>query len=461
MSFVICHLSSAMKLEGTIEDIIFRNEENGYTVFILGSGLREITAVGFFPSFHAGAGLSLEGEYENTKYGLQFTVKSYEYTVPSTTAGMVKFLSSGLVKGIGPVTAGEIVKKFGDASFAVMRDAPERLASVRGISRKKALAIGAEYVRVFEMQETVMSLQKLDITLNLCTKIYKIYGKQSGDTVLKNPYKLVEDIEGVGFLTADKIARKAGIPPLSVFRIRAACLHALNENAEKSGNTYLPRGALASAVATLLGAELKPDEFYSLLEEWTLDGALKTVPGTDGEPRVFIKKLYQTEKNIAASLVKLKNAAPTVPDDFTDRIAEFERVNAVEFHESQIAAIQSALSSGVSVITGGPGTGKTTIIRCILHILKGGGKKVLLAAPTGRAAKRMQEAAKEEAMTLHRALGAEFAGGRSRFAYNEHNRLPYECVIVDEVSMIDCYLMNSLLKALSPGTRLLMVGDKD
>lgn len=448
-----------MKIEGTVEDIIYRNEQNGYTVVLIDCNGEPVTAVGYFPVLTEGEYLSLEGEYRyNSKYGMQFEVKNISTETPQSLEGIVRFLASGLISGVGEVTASRIVDAFGLKTFEIIEKNPERLAEVKGVSEEKAQKIAQAYMSVQSMREAVMFLQGFGISPSLSLKIYREYGNSAKDIVLKNPYRLVEDIDGIGFLTADKIAQKAGIKPDSEFRLRAGIIYILKTAAEKNGHTYLPIDELNNSVREILDIDKSDEELYSFYEEMAIDGKLKFYSKPEHKC-VALANFYNIEKNIAQRLLALIESSDDLKVDYSKEIQEYENIKGCRFDAVQKQAITSCLNDGVLIITGGPGTGKTTIISCVLYILRIKGGRFLLLAPTGRAAKRMQEATGEEAMTIHRALQPDFQG--RGFMYNENNPLDYEYIIVDEISMVDAYLMNGLLKAIRPGSHLVLVGDKD
>ena len=448
-----------MKLEGTVEDIIYRNEENGYTVMIIDNEGDPVTCVGYFPILSEGEFLCLEGENRyNSKYGMQFAVKNISSVSPQTQTGIARFLASGLIHGVGEVTAGRIVEKFGLKTFEVIENNPEKLAVIKGISLEKALSIAEAYKSVQSMREAVMFLQGYGISPSLSLKIYREYGNQVKDIVLHNPYKMVEDIEGIGFITADKIAQKIGITPDSEFRLRAGIIYILNTAADRNGHTYLPIEELNKNVSEVLNVNKTADELYEFYEKMVIDGKLKFYTKPEHQC-VALSQLYHIEKNIAQRLLTLIENSDDLKNDYTQDIERYEQNKGYSFDTVQKQAISSCLNDGVLIITGGPGTGKTTIISCVLDILRIKGGRFLLLAPTGRAAKRMQEASGEEAMTIHRALQPDFKG--HGFMLNENNPLDYDYIIVDEISMVDAFLMNGLLKAVRSGTHLILMGDKD
>ena len=454
-----------MQIEGTLEEIIFRNDDNGYTVGILSYNTTPVTIVGKLISANIGENLSLEGEFvNNKKFGYQFAFSSYEVVLPKTLAGIEKYLSSGLIRGIGPVTAKAIVNMFKEDTFEIIEMAPDRLSDVRGISKNKAFEIATKFSELKNIQNTVMFLQQYNITVNMALKIFQIYGAKTIDIIKRNPYKLVEDVEGIGFLTADKIAQSIGIPKNSEFRVRAGMVHCLNNATEKNGNTYLPKKMLLSATADMLNLdEIENEEiFTAALDSLTLDKSCMCF-WHDKDEIVMLTKYFRYEYSIAQKLCLLNNAVEEGKLDVSREIAYFEQRNGMTFHEEQKRAIEQAVNHGISIITGGPGTGKTTIVKCIIEILKQNKEEVLLLAPTGRAAKRLSDSTGEEAKTIHRALevNGEYAGGGSRFVHGENNPLKVGAVIVDEVSMVDVMLMSCLLKALPRDARVVLVGDKD
>ncbi len=451
-----------MIVSGSIEEIIFRNEQNGYTVMIVDFKGTPVTAVGKMVSTNVGENISMEGEFvNNNKYGYQFSFNNYEVILPTSLSGIEKYLSSGLIKGVGPVTAKSIVKHFGKDTFDIIEMSPASLAEIKNISMKKALEIGEKFKELKKMQNSVMFLQKYNISTNMALKIYEIYSDRTVDVVKNNPYRLVEDVEGIGFLTADKIAKSIGIPADSEFRVRAGLLHSLNSSVERSGNTFLPKTMLLSLAEKLLELdEVEYAELYTqALESLTLDKTCMIFWHENYEV-VMLTKYYFYESIVAKKLCLLN--CNTVEEKYVldDEIAHFEQKEKINFHEEQKNAIINSINSGVSVITGGPGTGKTTIIKCIIEILSQHKKEFMLLAPTGRASKRMSDSTGHEAKTIHRALEVG-EGGVGQFVHNEKNPFKTDCVIVDEVSMVDVALMASLCKALPRDCKLILVGDKD
>lgn len=454
-----------MQIEGPIEEIIFRNEENGYTVFGLDFKGTGVICVGKLINANIGENLSLEGEFvNNAKYGYQFAFTSYEVVLPTSLAGIERYLASGLIKGVGPITAKNIVKHFKENTFDIIEMSPASLAEVKNISMKKALDIGEKFKELKKLQNTVMFLQKYNITTNMALKIYDIYGSKTVDIVKTNPYRLVEDVDGIGFMTADRIAKNIGIPQNSQFRVRAGLLYTLTNSVEKAGNTFLPKNHLLSQASRLLEIDLDENgELYdNALESLTLDKTILLM-WQHGMEIAVLSKYYYYENVVAQKLSFLNLSQVTEKLNLESEISHFEDRNNIHFHEEQKNAIINSINSGVSVITGGPGTGKTTIIKCIIDILKNNKKSYMLLAPTGRASKRMSDATGEEAKTIHRAL--EVASGNlavnNRFVHNENNTFKIDAVIVDEVSMVDVALMSHLCKALPRDCKLILVGDKD
>lgn len=452
-----------MELEGIVDEIIFRNDDNGYTVFLFDCSDKGYVAVGSFLSINIGENLKLVGNFKhNGKYGMQFQVDSYESIAPKTRNGIIRYLSSGLIKGVGPATAEAIVKKFKENTLEVIEFNPEKLVEVRGISQKKAKLISESLVEVKDMQNAMVFLQGYNITTTIALKIYEIYKNSTIEVVKTNPYRLVEDVNGIGFLKADKIAQSMGIAVDSPFRIRAGVLHILNEASDKNGHTYMLKPQLVEGVNNLLALEnIDVSKIFEDIFDVLQKENLVKVFWEDKHEIIMLTKMYNAEKYVASKLAILNNSNIETDLNLDDEITFFENQKHLKLHQDQKNAIKMAINSGVSVITGGPGTGKTTIVSCALEIFKMLNKNILLLAPTGRAAKRLSESTGEEAKTIHRALEIDFRSKLGLFVYNEKNPLPYDVIIVDEVSMVDVVLMNSLLKAISKGSKLILVGDKD
>ena len=452
-----------MALVGTIEDIVFRNDENGYTVAKLEKDGSLVTVVGKFIDVKVGAMVTLEGKFERSKFGVQYAFTSYELTQPKTIAGLEKYLGSGLIRGVGPITAKRIVETFGTDTLEILEYTPEKLSAIKGISEKKALEIGMSYREHKEVQNTIMFLQSYNISTNMSLKIYNVYHEKTADIVKNNPYKLIEDIDGIGFTTADRIAKSIGIPQDSAFRVRAGLIHVLKMSCEKNGNTYLPKNMLFGETekALDLNYEEHTELFNNTFDTLCLDKTCVTL-WNDNVEIVMLSKYYYYENSIAQKLTWLKNVSKQNENDVDEDIKSFQERNKIELHEEQIKAVKGAVNNGVYVITGGPGTGKTTIIKCILEIFENMKLRVALVAPTGRASKRMSDSTGREAKTIHRLLEVNvIKTNESYFMHNESNPLKVDAVICDEVSMVDCALMCNLLKALPRDCKLILVGDKD
>ncbi|MDD4815869.1 MAG: ATP-dependent RecD-like DNA helicase [Clostridia bacterium] len=450
-----------MQIEGEIESIIFNNESNGYTVARLLHNNENTVIVGKFFKIACGEKVRLNGEFvTNQKFGEQFAFETFEIVYPTTVNGIKKFLGSGLIKGVGPVTAQNIVAKFGEDSLNVIEFQPDSLAKVSGISAKKAKVINEYFYNYKNVQNIIIFLSEYNISTNLALKIYTVYKAETIKKIQENPYALVEDIDGVGFITADNIANKFGISKDSEFRVRAGILYSLSQASEKNGHTFLPYDDLIRSLSKLLNLNQEKYEnlFETVLQTLVLEKVVKNF-FINKINIVMLSKFYFYEKSVADKLSLINISQTATEIDIAEDIKHFEEVNHINFHNEQINAIKTAINNGVCVITGGPGTGKTTIIKCILSILEAQGICTALLAPTGRASKRMSDATDKEASTIHRALAMDFA--TKRFAFNEKNFLPFDAIIVDEFSMVDVMLANHLLKALSRDCKIIMVGDKN
>ncbi len=446
-------------IKGMVEEVIYRNDDTNYTVILIDVNKEFITATGKFPVINEGEWVELTGKFVlNQKYGEQFAVDSVKLSPPNTLDGITRYLSSGLIPGVGPITAMNIVNKFGEATLDIIHYNPERLAECRNVSSKKAKEIGMAYAEVHQMQNAVMIMQSYNISTNLAIKIYNQYGEGTEDILKNNPYKMVEDVDGIGFLTADRIAMAMGVPADSDYRIRAGILHVLKDNSDKNGNTYMQIPALKEGVFGLLSINNLSERIDDLIVKLTLDNYIKPLD-INNERVIALTQYYKIEKVLADSLILLNSDTENERIDISDEIKMYETINHITMHEHQKMAVNIAVNNGVSIITGGPGTGKTTIIKCILQVFKDMGKKVKLMAPTGRAAKRLSESTGEDASTIHRAL--EMSGGEDRFTYNANQKLNYDVIIVDEVSMVDSQLMYFLVKSIKRGSKLILVGDKD
>ena len=446
---------------GTAAEVIFHNDANYYTILLFETKEEQFFAVGSMPQPRKGRRYKLIGEWkEHPRYGEQFAFSSYEEPEPTTEDGILSFLSSGVIKSVGPSTALAIVKKFGDETLKIMTEHPERLTEVYGIGPKKAAAIAESYDQHRGYAQTVMRLAAFDISPAVCMKLYRVYGSGAVDAVMENPYQLIDDVFGIGFKKADAIARKVGIAEDSPHRIRSAVLYALNIRAQ-SGDTYAPETELTEEVAQFL--DVSREQVREALLDLALDGRIfKEV--LDGERTVILSSYRRAEKTCALKVLQLCSCElAAIPSDPERLIARAEKAEGIVLSEGQKRAVVSSLGSGVSIITGGPGTGKTTIIKTILALLREAGITFRLAAPTGRAAKRMSQATGEDAQTIHRLLEYNYIEGEDRmfFARNAENPIESNCIIIDETSMVDILLMEGLLNAVRPGTRLILVGDAD
>ena len=452
---------------GYIDHIIFRNEENGYTVMVLKETKEEeeLTCVGSFPSVTQGASIEASGVYtHHPVYGKQFQISSFVEKMPEDTEAMERYLGSGAIKGIGAALAARIVRKFGADTIRIVEEEPERLAEVKGISEKKAREIAGQVTQKTEMRKAMIFLQKYGISLNLGAKIYQKYRESLYTVLQENPYKLAEDISGVGFKIADEIASRIGIHADSDYRIRSGMLYTLLQ-ASGEGHIYLPKDQLFARCAQLLGVDEPYMEKH--LMDMVIDRKL-VLKEKNGETVVYPSQYYYLELNTARMLCELNILCPEDEELIQKRIAMIEKETDTVLDEMQKKAVTEAASHGLFILTGGPGTGKTTTINAIIQFFEGEGAELRLAAPTGRAAKRMTETTGYEAQTIHRLLELngmpeeEREGGHSaKFERNAQNPLEADVIIIDEMSMVDIHLMHSLLLAVTTGTRLILVGDEN
>ncbi|BDC02812.1 TPA: ATP-dependent RecD-like DNA helicase [Clostridium perfringens] len=448
-------------LNGIVESIVFKSSDTGYTVIKFRENNIIHTAVGVLPHVKEGQNLKITGSWVNhSQFGKQFKVEECEEILPTSKDGIEKYLSSGIIQGIGPVTAKKIVNKFGEDTLNILDNNIERLKEIEGIGKKKLETIIESYREQRELKNITIFLQTHGLSVNQCLKIYKKYGASSVDTVKNNPYILCDEISGIGFKTSDKIARSLGIEIDSPFRIQSGIRYVINEFCA-NGHTFMPKDELikeASNVLTVSG-----DIIEENIKNAALDRKIKLERVNDKEG-VFTIPNYYCELGITNRILTLAiSNFQDISVDVDHLILQFEKKNNITFAESQKDAIISAFQNGIEIITGGPGTGKTTIIKCIIEIFETCGLKVLLGAPTGRAAKRMSESTGKEATTIHRMLDmGVFEKEESVFATNaEEHSLEADVVIIDEASMIDITLMNALLKSIKVGTRLIIVGDVD
>ncbi len=488
-----------VKFEGVVQEIIYHNEINGYTVCEVKGEKDCIVAVGYMPFICAGETLKITGTWtRHPDYGEQLKVEMYEKVLPHSAEAIERYLASGIIKGVGPVTAQKIVERFGEETLDILRFDPGRLAEIKGISHDKAIYIGQSFAEQNELSEIVMFFQQYGISPTYSAKIYKVFGSDTIEKIRENPYRLADEIFGIGFKTADRIALSLGIDPMSKYRLCSGIKYVLYQAASGSGHVYLPEDKLKTHTAALLGVEVNDieDALVALMidrsvyvenvsrdvSETAGSGDGISGQGDDGSGRsgrsdvssgrndsaggrrVYLSAYYNAETYVCRKLIELSSVQfRTELDDFEELLDRVQQEEGIELAEMQKLAVREALVNGVLVITGGPGTGKTTIIKTIIRLLEKEGYTVALAAPTGRAAKRMTEATGYEAKTIHRLLEIGYSGEDAEpvFFKNEANPIEADVVIIDETSMVDILIMNHLLKAIAPGTRLILAGDMD
>ncbi len=460
-----------MEAKGYVDHIIYRKPENGYTVFVLSTKEEDITCVGYLQQIDQGETLLVQGEIvEHSLYGSQIKVKSYQVVLPDDLQSMERYLGSGAIKGVGPALAKRILSRFGEDTFRIIEEEPERLTEIKGISERIAREISGQMEEKKEMRQAMIFLQQYGISHAMAVKIYETYGAATYQMIRENPYRLAEDIHGIGFKMADELAARMGIRTDSDFRIRSGILYTLLL-ASLEGHVYLPKDILLTNTGLML--QIEPELIESQLSNLAMDK--KVVIKTDGE-NIFIYATvyYYAELNCARMLSDI-NSALTVPGEeleegrkkFTEAVSEkvsiLEKKLKISLDELQRRAVLESVKHGVFLLTGGPGTGKTTTINLLLAYYESEGLDIYLAAPTGRAAKRMTEATGFEARTIHRLLelngGLAEDGRKASFGRREDNPLEADVVIIDEMSMVDIHLFQALLKAIAPGTRLILVGD--
>ncbi len=457
-----------MEVEGTVSKVIYKNERNQYMVFAVEKRDGEDeTCTGYLTGIEEGMYILAKGEYvEHASYGIQFKVSEYQVKMPDDLISMERYLGSGVIKGVGEIMAKRIVRHFGKDTFRIIEEEPERLAEIKGISERKANEIGVQFIEKQATREALMFLSDFGITPNLAVKIFNEYGQKMYSVIKENPYQLAEDISGVGFKIADGIAAKVGIGAQSDFRIRAALIYTLNQ-AATIGHIYLPQTLLLKWTEQLLNLTNAAAEMIETqLRNLQIDGKV-VFQERERELLVYASGQYQREKDTARMLLETKSTSRISDDELEEVIAEIEKSEKIRLDELQREAMRQAARQGVLVITGGPGTGKTTTINAIIKYFEMKGLDMLLAAPTGRAAKRMTEATGYKAQTIHRLL--ELTGGVSddesyagvRFERNAGNPLEADVVIIDEMSMVDLFLMHALMLAVAPGTHLILVGDEN
>lgn len=444
-------------IRGYVDHIIYRNVENGYTVLVLICEEEELTCVGIFSDIVEGENIEAKGDYtDHPMYGRQFKVLSFEEKAPEDEVAIERYLGSGAIKGIGVALAARIVRRFKKDTFRIIEEEPERLAEIKGISERKAMEIADQINEKRDLRQAMLFLQQYGISTTLAVKIYNTYGQQIYSVLKENPYQMAEDIDGVGFKTADEIASRAGIRTDSDFRIRSGILYVLLQ-ATAEGHTYLPMEELTLRTSQLLGVDGEHIEKHYM--NLAIDRKLMMCQSND-MTQIYAASYYRMEANTAAMLKQLDVSYDVADEEIDRRIKRIEKQTHMELDEQQICAVREAVRNGLLIITGGPGTGKTTTINTIIRYFEMEGMDIFLGAPTGRAAKRMSETTGFEARTIHRMLevngGVEGTGG---FERNEKNPLETDVIIIDEMSMVDITLMYALLKAVLAGTRLILVGD--
>ena len=450
-------------LKGEVEEIIFQNKENGYTIFVIKDKEdEEITCVGVVPQVHAGETLQVQGNWStHPSYGKQLQVTFYEKSMPTTQLGMEKYLSSGMIKGLGPKTAKRIVDFFGEATFYVIEEQPDKLTQVKGITFKKAEKISELFKEQYTLRRAMMFLQEFDISPTYAMGIYKKYKEKTFEIVKTNPYRLADDIGGIGFKMADKIASSAGIAEDDPNRIQGAVKYILNQGVSH-GDCYLPKTKVIEQSSQLL--QLPTIVIENALRELQVQGQIWQEK-TEDDFRIYLNFYYYAEMAVAKKLLELSTTKSKIStQEWQKAIDIVEKETGVNLALEQKQAVMEAMAGGILIITGGPGTGKTTTINTILRLLEKEDLEVLLTAPTGRAAKRMTEATGVEARTIHRLLGTTFVNEDNRrqvFEKNEEDPIEADVIIIDEASMVDIHLMNAFLRAVSMGTRVIFVGDVD
>lgn len=447
--------------QGTISEIIFYNEENGYTIAVMETEDEYFTVVGCLPSCIKGASYRLRGSFRvHSTYGEQFAFSEFEEILPTGLSGIENFLASGIIRGIGPKTAAAIVEVFGEETLTVMEESPEKLARVSGIGAKKAELIGESYAAHREFAGVSMYFQKFGISAEYALKLYKNYGKDAPELIRENPYRLVDEVSGIGFHKADRIAAKMGVDPESSFRIKSGIKYGLLYYAGE-GSTYVPQQELCEKVCAML--DVSSELIYENLVEMAFEGEVQ-LDTLKGQTVVYLYAYYFAEQRVCRNIAGLVHASlKSLSVDIDSMIKMTCGQTGITLSAQQTEAVKSSLTGGVSVITGGPGTGKTTIINTLINIFEQSGFKTAIAAPTGRAAKRITETSGHYASTVHRLLEYYHAADEDtmRFGKNSEDPLDYDVVIVDEASMIDLMLMQGLTDALKEGTRLILVGDYD
>ena len=449
-------------IKGYVDHFLYYNESNTYGVLELDTEDDDVICTGRFPGLTEGETIEVSGEWvDHPTYGVQLKVLNYEIIEPTDILDMERYLASGAIKGIGPSTAKKIIKHFGEDTFRIIEEEPERLSEIKGITERKAISIATQMSERHELRNVVMFMQKYGISNSMAIKLYDEYGSQIKSIILNNPYKLAREVNGIGFKRADEIAAKTGVKLDSEFRIQCGIIHCLKE-ASTDGHTYLPREELIRSAYELLG--VCESDIERQLDELKIERQLIEVKSED-RLIIYLSEYYQIEKNCAVKLLTLARYSDRISaSELDSEIKSIESELDIELHDLQREAVIKALSEGLFILTGGPGTGKTTTIKSIISGLERRNLRFVLAAPTGRAAKRMSETTGYEASTIHRLLSIKHNPEERADAYfemNEDNPLDVDAVIIDEASMVDILLFNSLLKAISPGCKLIIVGDSN
>ena len=448
------------RLTGTVEEVSFYNEDTGFCVAEINTGTEGVTVVGAFGELAVGAEIECEGEWDfHPSFGRQFRTAVVHQTMPASVGGILKYLSSGIVKGVREGMATKIVETFGARTFEVMENEPERLAEIKGISRQKARKIGEDFKRQFMARETLIGLTSLGLTQNEALRTYNAFKAESIDIIKANPYALIGSVTGITFDRADDIADRLQEKPLFDYRAQAGVVHIVHYNLG-NGHTCVPRDRIFSPATQLLGCN--EDEIDIALDN-AIENKMLVQAEIDGREFLFLPEIYSAEKAIADRLYVMTHYPPIENEIFESEIYAFEQANRINFDEKQRRAIEIAVNKGLLILTGGPGTGKTTTVKGIISLMKSRGLKVALTAPTGRASQRMEQLTGYEAKTIHSLLEVEFKENDSEpsFVHNLRNSLEFDAVIVDEMSMVDVTVFSALLDALPLHCRLIMVGDKD
>lgn len=449
-------------VKGLVDNITYQNPDNGYTVCTVDYEGNPVTLVGIIPTLTEGEYISAEGSWtSHPTYGKQFSVTSYQKELPATSDSILAYLSSGVIKGIGPVTARRIVDKYGSETLKVIEEHPEWLSEIKGITSKRISEISESFKNQYGMRQVMLYFQGM-LSPAMCLKIYKQWGNASVDVLRTNPYVLCDQVDGIGFEKADSMAQKLGFTLDNEERIYAGIKYELGLELNRAGNCCLPLDMLTQKASALLGTDKRTvEEACGVLSQ---NGEVIAVKDGEGHIMIYLEPVYRTEKFCAEKLLLLDSSVINIPIDDPDaEISRVEKETGIEFAPLQRVAVKSSVTRGVVIVTGGPGTGKTTVIRAIIALFKKIGTPFCLAAPTGRAAKRMSAATGYKAKTIHRLLECDFAGGEDgqSFRRDEDNYLDEEVIIIDEASMVDVFLFGALLRAIRPGSRLIIIGDAD